>query len=84
MEPGLVGVERVHQGCLSFMLSDEITTGAVECSDSERRRRSSSVAWNTSQPEFNATISGLRGAAGRRIAAARAGAATPGSSRGVR
>jgi tetratricopeptide (TPR) repeat protein len=36
------------------MLSDEITTGAVECSDAERRRLAqASVAWNTSQPEFN-------------------------------
>ena len=35
------------------MLSDEITTGAVECSDSERRRlAAASVAWNLSQPEF--------------------------------
>ena len=35
-------------------MSDEITTGAVECSDSERRRLAqASVAWNTSQPEFN-------------------------------
>ena len=35
------------------MLSDEITTGAVECSDAERRRlASASVAWNLSQPEF--------------------------------
>ena len=42
------------KGVLSFMLSDEITTGAVECSDAERRRlAAASVAWNTSQPEFN-------------------------------
>ena len=35
-------------------MSDEITTGAVECSDAERRRlAAASVAWNTSQPEFN-------------------------------
>ena len=35
------------------MLSDEITTGAVECSDAERRRLAqASVAWNLSQPEF--------------------------------
>ena len=35
-------------------MSDEITTGAVECSDAERRRLAqASVAWNTSQPEFN-------------------------------
>ena len=37
------------------MLSDEITTGAVECSDAERRRlAAASVAWNCAQPEFNA------------------------------
>ena len=48
-------VSTILKGVLSFMLSDEITTGAVECSDSERRRlAAASVAWNTSQPEFNA------------------------------
>ena len=47
-------VSTILKGVLSFMLSDEITTGAVECSDSERRRLAqASVAWNTSQPEFN-------------------------------
>ena len=48
-------VSTILKGVLSFMLSDEITTGAVECSDAERRRLAqASVAWNTSQPEFNA------------------------------
>ena len=47
-------VSTILKGVLSFMLSDEITTGAVECSDAERRRLAqASVAWNTSQPEFN-------------------------------
>ena len=48
-------VSTILKGVLSFMLSDEITTGAVECSDAERRRlAAASVAWNCAQPEFNA------------------------------
>lgn len=46
-------VSTILKGVLSFMLSDDITTGAVECSDGERRKlAAASVAWNAAQPEF--------------------------------
>ncbi|KAJ8607076.1 hypothetical protein CTAYLR_009903 [Chrysophaeum taylorii] len=48
-------VSTILKGVLSFMLGDELTTGAVEASDAERRRLAGeSVAWNKRHPEFSA------------------------------
>ncbi|GAA5878710.1 hypothetical protein JCM3774_000481 [Rhodotorula dairenensis] len=46
-------VDTILVGLLSFMLSDEITTGAVKQSDSERKALArQSHAWNAAQPKF--------------------------------
>ncbi|TKA52479.1 hypothetical protein B0A53_04853 [Rhodotorula sp. CCFEE 5036] len=46
-------VDTILVGLLSFMLSDEITTGAVKHSDSERKSLATkSHAWNAAQPKF--------------------------------
>ncbi|GAA5979058.1 hypothetical protein JCM21900_005959, partial [Sporobolomyces salmonicolor] len=45
--------ETILVGLLSFMLSDEITTGAIRSTDAERRAlAASSHAWNIAQPKF--------------------------------
>ena len=46
-------VDTILVGLLSFMLSDEITTGAVKQADSERKTLAAkSHAWNAAQPKF--------------------------------
>ncbi|GAA5874190.1 hypothetical protein JCM1840_000382 [Sporobolomyces johnsonii] len=45
--------ETILVGLLSFMLSDEITTGAIRSTDAERRAlAAASHAWNIAQPKF--------------------------------
>lgn len=46
-------VDTILVGLMSFMLSDEITTGAVKQSDAERKSLAGrSHAWNAAQPKF--------------------------------
>ncbi|KAM0791040.1 hypothetical protein ACM66B_004336 [Microbotryomycetes sp. NB124-2] len=46
-------VNTILIGLLSFMLSDEITTGSVRTSDNEKRQHASaSHSWNIAQPKF--------------------------------
>ena len=46
-------MEKVILGLQSFMVTDDVTYGAVQASSSERRRRAQrSLAWNSSQRAF--------------------------------
>ncbi|EGB10936.1 hypothetical protein AURANDRAFT_22552, partial [Aureococcus anophagefferens] len=46
-------VSTILKGVLSFMLGDEVTTGAVEASAGDRRAlAAASAAWNASRAEF--------------------------------
>ena len=46
-------VSTILKGVLSFMLEEELTTGAVRSPPAERRRlAAASAAWNASRPEF--------------------------------
>ncbi|KAM0752644.1 ubiquitin-conjugating enzyme E2 J2 [Meredithblackwellia eburnea MCA 4105] len=46
-------VQTILTGLLSFMVSDEITTGSTRASDNERKRLAlASHAWNAAHPKF--------------------------------
>ncbi|GAA5825808.1 hypothetical protein JCM3770_006342 [Rhodotorula araucariae] len=57
-------VETILVGLLSFMLSEEITTGATKATDAERRDLASkSHAWNIAQPKFRTIFPDYAGTA---------------------
>ncbi|KAF9072373.1 ubiquitin-conjugating enzyme/RWD-like protein [Rhodocollybia butyracea] len=54
-------VATILTGLLSFMLSDEMTTGSVTSSDAQKRQfASKSHAWNLTQPKFKEAFPEVR------------------------
>jgi len=69
------GVEQILNGILSFMTSEEMTTGSVRASDSERRLFASRTRWwnSTGGGSSTRTIAGVSSSNNRGIGAIKAG-----------
>ncbi|GAA5853112.1 hypothetical protein JCM8547_000205 [Rhodosporidiobolus lusitaniae] len=71
-------VETILIGLLSFMMSDEITTGAIKGSDAERKDfAAKSHAWNLTQPKFKNIMTEYAGATMKDVPNMTGGAPAP-------